>query len=798
MAFLYIDRIKRDFQRTDHCLSRRVTYRKWSPKIVIERLNSQTATFDNRCLSEAFPVKNTFMNLVPKVPKIFTIGLKLDRKDDDDKNARQFWNVASVKNFFKHYFSFIRRCQSYLHISWKYTPNENDFEYLSFSSSTSAISRCRRCCCHHKSHCAMPRRKHSQTFPHECEASQCSGQFSTRNSSKLESRGSQCQFTENAKGSIDPPGDICFTVDPNNKAQSVRAEAKFAKFLPESEYNSTSRVAPRNDQAVKSKKDACCQTTFTSVKSCHGSWKKNHVERKSRMENDCVSTNASSSSRVIETIFATTNFDGEKSKTNLESLGARTSRKRRIRRTDKRSRKHDAENSSRKERSGSQRELVKRERRETIKDQIHSSTETFFDCDSAANFADGDSTRIPPRRRWSDALTFVENYDIRSILNKRNGEIHAMSDHANSPGNGETPMVSRQNYLVEDKTSESMILGNVKKRLEEDYDDYFSVDNDLFVDAVDPSDVIRVDGRPSTDRYTLLNNDDDEPRSVTIHQRTKQELTKRSLRTSLTCTSSICFTDLSCSRSSYHTSMREQEHSPSTKIVDNVSPSNFHSFSDNSFNSFLHAYSMNTGLSRGNNLRTSRWENCFPNDLVNSYTVCCYQRNSTPNLSNSSKLIAESLDSGILTDDCSRDRVASNEDAIRLGEGSEEMVEQDWKRQARRNDLLLDCDLNTDSSYSDDSLNRRVDIVVKKFTDNLILSERRARTKLKGMGNSSGHGQARKRRKGQVCPVVRECVRKRSSTSKFESSPRLNDDDWAISSSTPPLFSFSESEMDHS
>ncbi|CAD1472930.1 unnamed protein product [Heterotrigona itama] len=46
------------------------------------------------------------------------------------------------------------------------------------------------------------------------------------------------------------------------------------------------------------------------------------------------------------------------------------------------------------------------------------------------------------------------------------------------------------------------------------------------------------------------------------------------------------------------------------------------------------------------------------------------------------------------------------------------------------------------------------------------------------------------------CTRVRECVRKRSSTSKFESSPRLNDDDWIISSSTPPLFSFSESEMD--
>ena len=108
MAFLYIDRIKRDFQRTNHCLSRRVTYRKWSPTSAIKRLNSQT--FHDRCIFEEFPVKESFMNLVsPKVPKIFTIGLKLDRENDDCKSACQFWNIASVKNFFKQYFSFIRR-----------------------------------------------------------------------------------------------------------------------------------------------------------------------------------------------------------------------------------------------------------------------------------------------------------------------------------------------------------------------------------------------------------------------------------------------------------------------------------------------------------------------------------------------------------------------------------------------------------------------------------------------------------------------------------------------------------------
>ncbi|CAD1472931.1 unnamed protein product, partial [Heterotrigona itama] len=773
MAFLYIDRIKRDFQRTDHCLSRRMTCRKWSPDIVIKRLNGQTPFDDHRCISEEFPAKRSFMNLLPKIPRIFTIGLKLDRKDDSGKNACQFWNIASVKSFFKQYFSFIRRCQSYLHISWKCTPNEDDFQFLSFSSSTSTISRCRRCCCHHKSHCVMLRRKHAR-LPRECEA--CSGEFSTKSPSKLESCGNieQCQrkFIENAEGKVDSSGDthliVSAAVDKDNKEQSDCTEAKFAKFLSESGHNSLSMIsgAACNDQAVKSKKDAYCQTTFRSVKSYHGNGsKKDHVEQSSK-EDNYISTNASSS-KNIETIFTTTNFDEERSKTNLESLREAASRKRRTKRTDKRSRKHDAENSSRKERSrtpcasaGSkrsvfnretgreptrERKLVKRKTHEAIKDKANSSTETFFDCDSVTNFADGDSIRIPPRGGRvgkTEPSTFIENYDIRDISSNRNRETRVKSANVNSP----------QNYWIEDKTSELMILGNVKKRLEEDYDDYFSVDNDLFLDAEDPSDIAKVD--PPSMQYNP-----NESRSVTVtkHQQLKQELTKRSIRTSLTCTSSICFTNSDLS--SYHTSTKEQEysHRASTSIehhaADNVSPSNFQSFGDDSFNSFVQIYSLDTGLSRGNNLRTSGWESCFSNDeadLVNSsYTVCCYQRNSTPNLSNSSKLIAESLDSGILTD-CSRDRLR-----IRLGEKSDERVKQQGrKRHARKNDPLPVCDLNTDSSYSDDSLNRRVDIVVKKFTDNLILAERRARTKLRSMGNSSGHGQVRKRRKGQVRPYA--------------------------------------------
>ncbi|XP_071859468.1 uncharacterized protein isoform X1 [Bombus fervidus] len=352
-----------------------------------------------------------------------------------------------------------------------------------------------------------------------------------------------------------------------------------------------------------------------------------------------------------------------------------------------------------------------------------------------------------------------------------------------------------------------MILGNVKKRLEEDYDDYFSLhDDDFYHDAEDSNDILEID-QPSTEatmnhydyyRYTLHNIYPNEPKSVLVtasatkHQKTKQELIEQSVQTSRNCTSSIhkfrfANSNLNCN----HSSLREQECSPSSSIeycsARDVSLSKLQSPHDNCF-------SNDVSFKDDNMFQDTR--EFFDHIPVDSYTVCCYQRNSTPNFSNSSKLITESLDFGTLTD-YSRDqfRITSNE---RLNEESEKKVREKWKGYVRKVDLLPTYDFDTDSSYSDDSLNRRIDVVIKEFTENLILSERKAKTKLRKMENSTRHRQTSKRRKNrQQAQRVTESILKRSSTTKFESSPRLNDDDWVISSSTPPLFSFSDSEIDH-
>ena len=567
---------------------------------------------------------------------------------------------------------------------------------------------------------------------------------------------------------------------------------KSTKFVSESEYNSRRTAYNRsyNNQIVKSKKNVCCQTDRSyPIKS------EKHVKH---IQTENYTSTNTSSSKDIKTIFATdrANFDSERSKTNLELLGTRymkkiASRKHRNDTTEKRPRKYDTKNSSRI--CGKENKFVKLKRRGTIKN-INLLPETFFDNSCVTNFASDNLTKILRKyNRRKEALSENKKYDLQRMLNNRiENDVDIsksiacndtyfidstnrvedeegitlensvpVESNVNSP---ETSNVSwkSNNYLVEDKTSEVMILGNVKKRLEEDYDDYFSLhDDDLFHDAEDSNDILEID-QPSAEvtmnhydyyRYTLHNIYPNEPKSMLVtasatkHLKTKQELTGQSVQTSRNCTSFIhkfrfANSSLNCNRSS----LREQECSPSSSIeycsARDVSLSKLQSSHDNCF-------SNDVSFKDDNMLQDTR--EFFDRIPVDSYTVCCYQRNSTPNFSNSSKLITESLDFETLTD-CSRDqfRITSNE---RPNEESEKKVREEWRGYVRKMDLLPTYDFDTDSSYSDESLNRRIDVVIKEFTENLILSERKAKTKLRKMKNSTRHRQTSKRRKNrqQVC-----------------------------------------------
>ena len=305
-------------------------------------------------------------------------------------------------------------------------------------------------------------------------------------------------------------------------------------------------------------------------------------------------------------------------------------------------------------------------------------------------------------------------------------------------------------------------------------DDTHDLDNDLFLDAKNSNDILEID-KPcieikagyhasqdnlKTSKHSMLT------ASIKKNQEMK-EVTQQSIRT-LICPCSICFLN-SNKQNSFYTAFKERECSSSSSIeycsASNI-PLSKKSTQNNSFNTIFQTHSMDTTVLYDDDLKKSEIQNnCFLNDisyeddnalhdtreffdrtLLNSYMMCCCQRNSTPNFSKS-KLVTESLDSGILTD-FSRDqlRIISDE---QFCEKSEKNNRGERKCYTKKVDLLPTFDFNTDSSYSDDSLNRRVDLVVKKFTENLILTERKARIKLRRMENSTKRKQMKKQWKNR-------------------------------------------------
>ncbi|XP_076667946.1 uncharacterized protein LOC143368772 [Andrena cerasifolii] len=348
-----------------------------------------------------------------------------------------------------------------------------------------------------------------------------------------------------------------------------------------------------------------------------------------------------------------------------------------------------------------------------------------------------------------------------------------------------------------------MILGNVKRRLEEDYDDYFSIneidlETDLPTGSEKPRNILHTTQSCSGTRMSpsvpeSLRRSRSIRSAVATHQESSSHTLNATLKSMETSLTHISNPDLSQSQCSYYTSLREQECTPTSSIeycsASNISLSKFYSSQETSISKL----SSNDDLFGGHKMCRNR--TFLDEALVNSFTVCCYHRNSTPDLLNYSRRITESLDSGILTD-FSRDQPRASEEYFK---GGNVRSSEEEKCRGGGMDQLPTYDFNTDSSYSDDSLNRRVDVAVKKFTENLILTERRANIKLRRLQNPARHRrEGRRRRRGRHVRKLSERGLKRGSTCKFERSQCLHDeDDKIFSSSTPPVFSFSDSEIDH-
>lgn len=616
------------------------------------------------------------------------------------------------------------------------------------------------------------------------------------------------------------------------------------KYLSDKEYNS--RYSPcisYNNQIIKIKRNAGCQTS-EKCKSYHTYKKSKKKIESSKKRSIAYFSTSIPSSKDIKTIFETNrkNFNNGKSRTNLELLETQYIKeitKNKNKKIDKKLKKYDKENLIRKKKKShisnnkenifkfkNEKEISTREKElknEKMLKNIESNidSEIFFDCNSMPNLTDDNLTKI--FREYNDRnerLMLDENGDyvfqerlINDIKNNTNvstmtayNDTTNFSNSKNCTKNKEKIMLDNcdaiklnepssemntswrsQTYLIENKTSELMILGNVKKRLEEDYDDYFSLyemdddthdlDNDLFLDAKNSNDILEID-KPCIEIKADYHASQDNLKtlkqsmltaSIKKNQEMK-EVTQQSIRT-LICPCSICFlnSNLNNKQNSIYTALKERECSSSSSIeycsASNI-PLSKKSTQNSSFNTIFQTHSMDTTVLYDDDLKKSEIQNnCFLNDisyeddntlhdtreffdrtLLNSYMMCCCQRNSTPNFSKS-KLVTESLDSGILTD-FSRDqlRIISDE---QFCEKSEKKNRGERKCYTKKVDLLPTFDFNTDSSYSDDSLNRRVDLVVKKFTENLILTERKARIKLRRMENSTKRKQIKKQWKNR-------------------------------------------------
>lgn len=610
---------------------------------------------------------------------------------------------------------------------------------------------------------------------------------SSKNSYKLDSDGRRYSDHSRNHTSIISPNS---NENDDSRSSNFKKESS-TKYIVLTAKSNDSPVPKSNDSRVftsnnsptsKSKRNVCIQTSGR-----HRSHKRSskYVEN-SEKENLMIPVRISSS-KDVTTIFKVNDadFNDRKSKTNLKELKTRhkvkkttnSKTKKRIRKT----KEHDPE------------DVLKNVRNAP---SIMSINEENMSCHFGEDFSNRrskNSDRFSKKNRNKPQTTSnfknmrTSEDTICKSTQLRSYKSCSSTDSIKVANATRTP----RNYFVENKTSEIMILGNIKKRLEEDYDEYFSVNEIDLEDLVEPetprkswtnqrsalSSETRTDQYSSkqsvrTSRSMLMMAKYQESQNhvwhSTLHSIGREESEKRSIRASLSYNSAHCSNlDLVRSQSSYYHSVREDACTPSSSAeycsASSVSVSKFHSSLDNSIDAALQTCSLDTDLFYDCNFNHSTGQTFLSTDIsfedkeidktdkeflnetvVNSFTVCCCQTNSTPNFSNSSRRVSESLDSGILTD-YSRDCLRASEERLKRKKRKK------WEKLRcgeRKMDLQPTYDFNTDSSCSDGSLDRRVDVAVKKFTENLILTERKVKVKLRRLQNPARLRQERKRRKG--------------------------------------------------
>ncbi|XP_033333498.2 uncharacterized protein LOC143258729 isoform X1 [Megalopta genalis] len=794
MACLYIDRLKRDFQRAHRFGQRANNGEVWCPLSSINRL----CNYKCEDAPEVSTNASISVKFNPAVPKIFAIGLHPDRRD----TRKRYFSLITIKELLKRYLAYlVRRYRSYFRSPSKLVRDENCHRNAcAFGSFVSIVSKCSkefankniwdtdkessratlRCKCKHRGSPngrprdaqAFSRSVARPNFPDERYIEHPRDRRNARNKDR------RCGRTVEEVNSKDGRSSSRIDRTVSSSRSNASGDARF-------EHEDSPISVTKRSVGVQTSRKSDARRKDRRKKICG----------RNRKERSAPISTKTPFPRDVETIFKANSedFDWEDSNLNLDPWGTKGKR---------RSNASIDENGS-----------------------GNSETRRLSEARYSRSEGDRDSATI----HWKCAKRDRSVATIRTILTN---ECHDMEpseteiskevqvDENRAPSNASGVVLLANSIEVEDKSSETIILGNIKKRLEEDYDDYFSFDEYVMEDGFDVSE--RFAGpTPSIDRtssdgtihYSMAEDasdaatwtrKDEESPSGRRKPKRSEENSKYSF--SVRCIDSSS----SRSRSSYYTLSQDRDCSQcsSTEFcsASNDSFSNFSRVGSNFYlPTILGTHPLNTFATRNRAHEISPLSTSSPYDFLlksdpilrssgeslDEATVdsrlARIRRRRSSSTKNAFKMVSESFDSGVLLTDCSRDHILCVRDSLKIGRAGRNC-------RATEPNLLPTYDFGSNSSYSDESLDRRLDVVVKQFTDNLVLTERKVRLKLRRLEKPS---RSRQRRRRQGNESRRQRMQKPVQSDSSFNFYWSQDDDKIASSSTPPIFSLSDSEIDH-
>ncbi|XP_078040769.1 uncharacterized protein LOC144472014 [Augochlora pura] len=811
MACLYIDRLKCDFQRVHHHFGQRANNGEvWCPRSLIDRL----CNYKCEHVPEVSSNVTVSVKFNPASPKIFAIGLHPDRRD----TKNHYFSLINIKELLKRYLAYlVQRYRSYFYSSSKLACGKNCHQNMcTFSSFVSVVSKCSKEFA--KNIWDTGKGLNHGTLQCKC----CGAPYGRLHNAQAFSRNISDEHRQDCQSSRKRTC-CCNRTMKDVNSKDGRSSSRNERIASPDQKNAFGDACRRHDDSpiYITKRSISVQTSRRS----ESRRKDRRKKRCGRSRKERSATNVSLPQNV-ETIFKANSedFNLEESNLNLNQMeSSRTKDACVAWRTKGKLRSNTSINEDRNSGEFSKAEFKRSEKNRNV-------TTIYPTCAKRDRSVATKIETILTNKFYNVELSETE-------IVTENGEIRESRAPPQARGDVFLANTVETRFQVEDKSSETIILGKIKKRLEEEYDDYFSFDECVMEDAFDVNEGFATPASPrigwtssdSTIDYHVTENMSDtstrkmesfgrywRPKYTEENSSARDASPRKSIQTNLKYSVSIHCTNsnLSHSQSSYYTPSPDQDGSQCSSMeycsAGNYSSSNFSRANSNlnllstrctrpsntcaTYNypqdnaSPLSIASTQDFLLQNDPILQSSGESLSEATLDLRLTRIRQRRSSSAkNASNLSKLVSESFDSGVLLSDRSNDHILSMKERSRRTRRPCNREERDWC--ATQLSLLPAYDFSSNSSYSDESLDRRLDVAVKQFTDNLVLTERKVRLKLRRLEKPSRSRQQRRRQ-----PRRLQMQNQSDSSFNFYWS---QDDDIIASSSTPPVFSLSDSEVDH-